>query len=1536
MSSVTTWLPNATYSGVNTTFASYYVTSSNQDKYAEFGFKILWDNDTQFAYEMTAVYAETYTKTNRWCRVHGPSADDAVIGGVFWTGKCTPTKGAYTSVNSGVWRYVYDKGHSAYSVGGAWRVRWYRDSACTDMSNDWHFGVTSNVSAKTSYTVKYAANGGSSTPGNQTKWYNENLTLAGAISRANASAGSYKVTLNGNGATNPNALTANRTTKYTFSSWKASNGTTYAKSATYSANAGTTMTAQWSSSTTTAAVTLPTPSRSGFSWVRWNTNSTNTGTGYSGGSSYTPSGNVTLYAIWNHSVTYNLNGGSGTFNTQTALATSAITLNSGKPTYTGYTFKRWNTNNVDTGTVYNPGGSLAVQAASVTLYAIWNRTVSYNANGGTGAPSSQTGIKSSAITLTSSKPSFDGHIFLEWNTAADGTGTGYQSGGSYPANNVTTTLYAIWGPEIVVNSVTRTDAQGNPDDLGGCVKVTASFKNLVSYSVTVGSVSVNTIPQAVDGTYSVIVPGTLQTFDPRNSYTVTVRATDSANNTSTVTTTLPVSRYAKPKIASILTQRCTADGVPGEDGDYMLLTLDWTGYPAPSQSITLSVRTEDEDGIIHPYDDEVLIAPGGTTSIVYPSGTDVLPSLLVNTEKQYLVTVRITDVLGYAEVVDIVSRAYFTMDVLGDAYLYQPSEDTAIDSRNTYYKPIDRRTAAPVSTTFVTTNAVSNPLRTLSPVYGATVQEGTPTTASPAPISCVRGIFDGENILPSSLNASSWTMQCQPSGSNMSMSDYENGVNLTWTGVSGWEVFRVTSGITVEVGKWYKLKCKYNINAEGPHLRATCVLGLSVRDNNTAATVNNFGDDNTAGFLGVAPFQTENGTELETSLVFRATASTIYLYVNGGAAADGYSRDIDVYDIELTSESIAIISEAEGSEPNTVYLDLKGNDLNALNDVYRDTLSVDENGHAVITKRTATIGLEGLTAYETVGSYKAVTHTFASNRKVYYPDNGKVTIAKCNYFASTYWGASWAPDKLFIEKANNKAHFAFDSSFAADLNAAKAKLKGFVCVYPLEESSWYTIDLGYITLPQVSDNSVVRVEAEIPPIVGGSWRTSVGTAVYGSEAYEKVDPYWSEWNNLMLSVPIELTETHDNYVAYNVLLSEWLEEDQTYTLQLWDVDVSHSGKDTADISVSAYYCGGKVLLGGFFGTSYFTDGHADHLTLTFTPHANSVNASTDGEHANSGPGDQGLSHSNVTGAAYPYIVFYNSPPLASGTKSMTIGSWKLEKGSESTDWTPCLSDVSPSDQGWHEKTGPKPGHGVSFGAPAVHEGFNIAMPPECYGEPWIPTYKTSSIANFVIPNGVEECLVYDASTGAFYCYSNGVLSQVTPYLSRYKGLSTHKNSWMVSSPATDAPTSLAVQREDTGVAMTFEVGGNGVQHGVYSQKLGWMVYADASNIYIKNVIAGKEVKTIAFNTSYVNSSSCTFIRMNGMVHMLGSANFKGHTSRTVMCNVPAGWRSYAQCYGRTTDSGGGTLIVIDSNGNISFDSITAGNHWFSVTWAAWN
>lgn len=80
----------------------------------------------------------------------------------------------------------------------------------------------------------------------------------------------------------------------------------------------------------------------------------------------------------------------------------------------------------------------------------YTHTLSYNANGGSNAPSSSTvtnTLSTYGMTVSSSVPTRTGYTFAGWNTNASGTGTNY-SAGSYVSvgANATVTLYAKWTP----------------------------------------------------------------------------------------------------------------------------------------------------------------------------------------------------------------------------------------------------------------------------------------------------------------------------------------------------------------------------------------------------------------------------------------------------------------------------------------------------------------------------------------------------------------------------------------------------------------------------------------------------------------------------------------------------------------------------------------------------------------------------------------------------------------------------------------------------------------------------------------------------------------------------------------------------------------------------------------------------------------------------------------------------------------------------------------------------------------------------------
>lgn len=192
------------------------------------------------------------------------------------------------------------------------------------------------------------------------------------------------------------------------------------------------------------------PTRTGYSFVRWDTSSSGNGTPYSPGAVFTGNYSLTLYAIWKadtYTVRFDANGGSGGPGTQTKTYGQTLTLSSATPTRTGYAFVSWNTAKNGSGATYHPGGQYTNNAA-LTLYAIWKAngySVIFDANGGSGAPGNQTKVHDQTLTLSSTRPSRTGYIFAHWSTSKSGGGTIYQPGGQY-TGNAALSLYAVWTP----------------------------------------------------------------------------------------------------------------------------------------------------------------------------------------------------------------------------------------------------------------------------------------------------------------------------------------------------------------------------------------------------------------------------------------------------------------------------------------------------------------------------------------------------------------------------------------------------------------------------------------------------------------------------------------------------------------------------------------------------------------------------------------------------------------------------------------------------------------------------------------------------------------------------------------------------------------------------------------------------------------------------------------------------------------------------------------------------------------------------------
>jgi uncharacterized repeat protein (TIGR02543 family) len=178
-------------------------------------------------------------------------------------------------------------------------------------------------------------------------------------------------------------------------------------------------------------------------------------TSYAGFSGYVSMTYLTK-KVSTYTVSYNANGGSGAPSSQTKTQGTALTLSSTIPTRTGYTFLGWSPNSTATTATYSAGGNFTTDA-NTTLYAVWKAktyTVSYNANGGSGAPSSQTKTYGKTLTLSSVVPIRSGYTFLGWSTSSTTTTATYSAGGNF-TSNANTTLYAVWKQitfELTMNS----------------------------------------------------------------------------------------------------------------------------------------------------------------------------------------------------------------------------------------------------------------------------------------------------------------------------------------------------------------------------------------------------------------------------------------------------------------------------------------------------------------------------------------------------------------------------------------------------------------------------------------------------------------------------------------------------------------------------------------------------------------------------------------------------------------------------------------------------------------------------------------------------------------------------------------------------------------------------------------------------------------------------------------------------------------------------------------------------------------------------
>lgn len=327
-------------------------------------------------------------------------------------------------------------------------------------------------------------------------------------------------------------------------------------------------------STSGSSITLPSASRTGHTFAGWYTAASGGSKIGNASATWKPTSSSTLYAHWTantYKITYNANGGSGapSAQTYTYASSGSFALSSTKPTRTGYTFLGWSQSSTATSASYSAGQQWAYSNASnYTLYAVWKintYTVSYNANGGSGAPSAQTKTYGTALTLSSTKPTksnttatgytvtFNGnggtpsktsqaatnttsYTFKNWNTNSGGTGTSYSSGGSYTAN-AAATLYAQWNSSTTKGAITTATASRSNGTATRTVTFDASTNGGSCSTSSLNSTA--TVTYSCSGWYTAASGGTIRassggSYTPSASETVYAQWTSSTGTFSSV------------------------------------------------------------------------------------------------------------------------------------------------------------------------------------------------------------------------------------------------------------------------------------------------------------------------------------------------------------------------------------------------------------------------------------------------------------------------------------------------------------------------------------------------------------------------------------------------------------------------------------------------------------------------------------------------------------------------------------------------------------------------------------------------------------------------------------------------------------------------------------------------------------------------------------------------------------------------------------------------------------------------------------------
>ena len=189
------------------------------------------------------------------------------------------------------------------------------------------------------------------------------------------------------------------------------------------------------------------------------------------------------------SIVYDANGGSGTMAPSTCTEGGSVTVK--RCTFNATTeFLCWNTKADGTGDSYLPADELT-PADNMTLYAIWQKgnetpgtfTISYNANGGSGAVQGGEHTDGEQIHIATNGFTYEGKVFLSWNTKPDGTGETFNPGQLLVVTE-SLQLYAIWHDASVTLFTVTYNANGATGTMSNATYPKGTLINILESTFT--------------------------------------------------------------------------------------------------------------------------------------------------------------------------------------------------------------------------------------------------------------------------------------------------------------------------------------------------------------------------------------------------------------------------------------------------------------------------------------------------------------------------------------------------------------------------------------------------------------------------------------------------------------------------------------------------------------------------------------------------------------------------------------------------------------------------------------------------------------------------------------------------------------------------------------------------------------------------------------------------------------------------------------------------------------------------------------------